>query len=118
MSVDYENDVVLVTCANGKQAAHLIPFLLPKWKHLRLAVKSESSRQELLKKHTSKPLKASVEVVQADLTQPDDCKRICEGVTSVFHIGPSFHPRETDIGYLFLSPTRPTKTKHHFTATT
>lgn len=103
MPVDYENDVILLTCANGKQCNQLIPFLLPKWKHLRLAVSSDSSRQQLLQKYADKS-KARIEVVLADLAQPDDCKRILEGVTAVYHIGPPFHPRETEIGSVVPPP--------------
>lgn len=98
MPISYENDIVLLTCANGKQCNQLIPFLLPKWKHLRLAVTSDSSRQQLLEKYGKKS-KAHIEVVLADLAQAQDCKRILEGVAAVYHIGPSFHPKETEIGY-------------------
>lgn len=97
MPVDYEKNIILLTCANGKQCNQLIPLLLPKWKHLRLAVSSDSSRQQLLKNYAGKS-KAHIEVVLADLAQPDDCKRILEGVTAVYHVGPPFHPRETEIG--------------------
>jgi uncharacterized protein YbjT (DUF2867 family) len=39
------------------------------------------------------------EVVAADLSQPSDCSRILKDATVVYHIGPSFHPHETEIGY-------------------
>ena len=106
MTVDFSNDIVLLTSANGNQCGHLIPFLLPKWKHLRLAVKSESSRQALLEKYGptwQSDLKSNVDVVLADLAQPDDCYRIMEGVTAVYHVGPAFHPRETEIGSVIFS---------------
>ena len=102
MPVDYQNDLILLTSASGRQCSHLIPFLLPKWKHLRLAVKSESSRQALLKKYGptwQSDLESNVEVVLADLAQPADCGRICEGATAIYHVGPAFHPRETEMGY-------------------
>lgn len=97
MPIDYENDIILLTCANGKQCNQLIQFLLPKWKHLRLAVSSDSSRQQLLENYANKS-RAHIEVVLADLAQINDCKRILEGVTALYHVGPSFHPRETEIG--------------------
>ncbi|MCJ1457751.1 hypothetical protein MMC28_008120 [Mycoblastus sanguinarius] len=102
MPVDFATDLLLLTCANGKQCQHLIPFLLPKWKSLRLVVNSESSRQKLLENYASNS-KSNIEVVQADLAQPDDCKRILEGVRAVFHVGPAFHPRETEIGSNMIS---------------
>ena len=110
MTVDFSNDVILLTCANGKQCSHLIPFLLPKWKHLRLAVKSESSRQALEKKYGptwQSDLKSNIDVVLADLAQPDDCYWIMEGVTAVYHVGPGFHPRETEIGSVIPYPQHP-----------
>ncbi|KAL2046572.1 hypothetical protein ABVK25_011757 [Lepraria finkii] len=64
---------------------------------------SESSRQTLLKKYGPRwqsNLVSHVEAISADLAQPDDCKRICEGVMAVYHVGPGFHPRETKIGYV------------------
>ena len=97
MPIDYEKDIILLTSADGKQCNQLIPFLLPKWKHLRLAARSDSSRQQLLEKYADKS-KAHIDIVLADLAQPDDCKRILAGVTAVYHIGPSFHPRETEMG--------------------
>lgn len=97
MPIDHGNDIILLTCANGAQFNQLIPFLLPKRKHLRLAVSNDSSRQQLLEKYAGKS-KAQIEVVLADLTQPDDCKRILEGITAVYHVKPTFYPRETKIG--------------------
>lgn len=38
----------------------------------------------------------------ADLYNPTDCHRIMTGVTTVLHIGPSFHPHETEIGYFMI----------------
>lgn len=97
MPIDHGNDIILLTCANGKPCNQLIPFLLPKRKRLRLAVSNDSSRQQLLEKYAGES-KAQIEVVLADLTQPDDCKRILEGITAVYHVKPTFHPRETKIG--------------------
>lgn len=42
---------------------------------------------------------AKIEVIRADLTQPADCARLVADVTTIYRVGPSFHPRETDIGY-------------------
>ena len=110
MTVNFSDDIILLTCANGKQCGHLIPFLLPKWKHLRLAVKSESSRQALHKKYGptwQSDMKTNIDIVLADLAQPDDCYRIMEGVRAVYHVGPRFHPRETEIGSVIFYPTHP-----------
>ena len=93
MTVDYAQDVILVTCASGKQAGFLLPFLVAKWKNLRLMVSSEASRQKLEQAYPK------AEVIQADLTEPKDCRNIMNGVTAVYHIGPPLHPHETEIGY-------------------
>lgn len=111
MPIDYEKDFILLTSANGKQCNQLIPFLLPKWKHLRLAARSDTSRQQLLEKYADKS-KAHIDIVLADLAQPDDCKRILAGVTAVYHIGPSFHPRETEIGYNMIESALANNIKH------
>lgn len=42
------------------------------------------------------------EVVRADITLTVDIQRILKGVTAVLHIGPSFHPREPEIGFLMI----------------
>lgn len=112
MPANFSHDTLLVTCASGRQASHLIPHLLPNWKHFRLAVRSESSRQSLLKQYTSKPLASAIEVVQADLAQSSDCARILEGMTAVFHVGPPFHARETEIGYNMIDAAVASSVQH------
>jgi len=82
----------VVTCASGKQATHILPHLdghMP----LRLVANSQKSIDRL---RAERP---RVEVVQADLAQPDECRRVLAGAAGVLHIGPSFHAHETEIGY-------------------
>lgn len=93
MPVDHSNDLLLVTCASGKQAGHLLPHLVAKWKRLRLVVHSSSSQQRLKENYPN------AEVIKADLAEPHEASLLFRGVTAVYHIGPSFHPRETQIGY-------------------
>ena len=100
MSVDFENDIILLTCASGKQCSQLIPLLYNKWQNLRLAVNSTSS-EELLK--TTYP---NATVVRADMSRPDDARRILSGVTAVLYIGPSLHGHETEIGYTMIDAAR------------
>lgn len=100
MSVDFKNDVLLLTCASGKQCSRLIPLLYNKWKHLRLAVNTTSS-EELLK--TKYP---NATVVRADMSRIDDAQRILSGVTTVLYIGPSLHSHETEIGYTMIDAAR------------
>lgn len=93
MSVDYSNDLLLVTCASGRQAGHLLPRLVAKWKQLRLVVNSSSSQQRLKENYPN------AEVIKADLADRNEAALLFRGVTAVYHIGPTFHPRETQIGY-------------------
>jgi uncharacterized protein YbjT (DUF2867 family) len=100
MSVDFENDIVLLTCASGKQCSRLIPLLYKKWKHLRLAVNSAASAQRLERGYPN------ATVVQADMGKADDARRILSGVTAVLYIGPSVHSHETEIGYTMIDASR------------
>ncbi|KAL2006582.1 hypothetical protein VTN00DRAFT_9250 [Thermoascus crustaceus] len=90
--------------ASGKQCSHLIPLLLQPhlgFKRLRLAVNSATSEARLKTQYHRHHQNSNVEieVIRADLTQPADCARLVAGVTTIYHVGPSVHPRETDIGY-------------------
>lgn len=96
MSVDHEKDLVLITCASGKQATHLIPLLYGKWQRLRLAVNSPASEERLKKQWPN------AEVTRADFASAADCRRIMAGVTTALHIGPSFHPHEKEMGYFMI----------------
>ncbi|KAJ5784224.1 uncharacterized protein N7503_009436 [Penicillium pulvis] len=100
MSVDFENDVILLTCASGKQCSQLIPLLYNKWQKLRLAVNSASSEERL---KTTYP---NATVVRADMARPDDAKRILSGVTAVLYIGPSLHSHESEVGYTMIDAAR------------
>lgn len=96
MSVSHENDLLLLTCASGKQASRLIPLLHGKWRRLRLVVNSGPSEDRLKKQWPN------TEVIRADLEKSQDCRRIMVDVTTVFHIGPTLHPHETEIGYFMI----------------
>lgn len=85
-------DLVVITCASGKQCAHLIPRLYPKY-GLRLVVNSESSLNRLKSNYPN------AEVIQADLTEPSLCRKLLVDARKIYHVGPSLHPHETEIGY-------------------
>ncbi|MCJ1351918.1 MAG: hypothetical protein MMC33_001902 [Icmadophila ericetorum] len=96
MAVDYENDLVLLTAAGGKQVAHILHFISGKWKRIRLVVNGKESQKRLSESYPQ------AEVMRADLTLPQDCKRALAGVTTIFHTGPSFHPHETALSYMVI----------------
>ena len=91
MSVDFENDLLLITCASGKQCSHLLPIISRRFKRLRLQVNSQTSLDRLRLQYPS------AEVIQADLGDPHAVSRLVSGVTALYLVGPSLHPRETDV---------------------
>lgn len=95
MPADPQNDLLLITCASGKQASALLP-LLSGWKRIRLAVNSDSSKERVSKQYPH------AEVIQTDLYSPTNTAALMKDVTTVVHIGPSYHPHETEIGYMMI----------------
>jgi uncharacterized protein YbjT (DUF2867 family) len=93
---NHQNELILITCASGKQSSALIPHLLQDYPNIRLQCHSSSSATSLSSKYPS------AEVVQADLANSDDCIRILENVTSCFLVLPPFHPHETNLGTNFI----------------
>lgn len=113
MPVDHENDLLLITCASGKQAAHLIPKLQTQWKRLRLQAFSQASVNRLKEQYPE------AEVLQADMNHPDSATRLLDGITAIWHVGPSFHRHETQIGYTMIDAAvtasrKPGSTFRHF----
>lgn len=95
MPADPNNDLLLLTCASGKQITTLLP-LLSEWKRVRLAVKSAPSKERLQKQYPH------AEVIQTDLYSPSNTANLLKDVNVVIHIGPSYHPHETEIGYMMI----------------
>ena len=93
MTVDFENDLLLITAASGKQASALLQNVSNKWKRLRLNVSSAASKEKLEKQYPN------AEVIQSDISDSHACKKLLEGVTACFLITPGFHPHETQCGY-------------------
>jgi uncharacterized protein YbjT (DUF2867 family) len=54
------------------------------------------------------------EIVIADLTETSEASRALEGATVVYHIGPPFHPRETEIGINMIDTAVASKNCKHF----
>lgn len=106
MPVNFETDAVVITSAGGKQCAHLLPLLSKQWKRLRLVVKSESSAKRLSSDYPD------AEVHTADLADLPQLPRILQGAKAVYHIGPSFHPHETEIGYNMIEAAKSAGVEH------
>ena len=97
MAVSFKEDLVLVTGASGKQCGHLLPHLVAKFKRLRLVVQSEKSKDRLVKQYPD------AEVLQMDMADQRHTARILKGVTSLYHVGPTFHFQELEIGYNMIN---------------
>ncbi len=106
MAPNFEKDLLVVTSASGMQSAKLLTLLSKKWQHLRLIVHSASSQKRLQESYPD------AEVLTADLTEPSQCLSVVSGASSIFHIGPPFHPHETLIGQNMIDAS-----VHNFLAT-
>lgn len=87
------SELLVITCPGGRQCAHLIPLLYNKgkWK-LRLAAHCQSSHEKLQSQYPD------AEVARVDLTSLRDCQALLAGATAAYHVGPSFHTRESEMG--------------------
>ena len=89
-----ERELITIIAASGKQASHLLPHLAKDSRFkLRLVVNSHKSAERMASAYPD------AETIRADLTQPNDCKELMRGTTTVYHVGPPMHAHETQIGY-------------------
>ena len=87
-------ELIVITCASGKQCTHLIPHLYSNPSYgLRLVVHSMQSKARLSSNFPT------AEVVTANMCEPADCRSVLAGATAVYHVGPAFHHHETALGY-------------------
>ncbi|KAK4184775.1 hypothetical protein QBC35DRAFT_39561 [Podospora australis] len=112
MPADPSAETLLFTIGAGKQTVALLPVLIPKWKKIRLGIRSDKSLSRL---QTSFP---ATEIIKTDLDNPNSVNRLIQGVSVVFHFGPSFHTRESDLGLCVIDAaaainrTNPVTIKH------
>lgn len=105
-------DLIVITCASGQQASHLIPHLRSDYS-LRLVVHTQKSHDRLSQQYPD------AEIIQADIAEPAQCVPLLHGATVAYHIGPTLHPHETEIGYYMIDAavkeaSRPGNTFAHF----
>jgi uncharacterized protein YbjT (DUF2867 family) len=87
---------VLVTSGNGNQARSVVPRLVAGGFRVRAM------------RHTDRPglgpadLGAQ-EVVIGDAADADDAFNAMQGVHAVYHVGPTFHPREHEMGFNMIA---------------
>ncbi|PVH68016.1 putative nucleoside-diphosphate-sugar epimerase [Cadophora sp. DSE1049] len=87
-------ELIVLTCASGKQCSQIIPLLYPQSSlfKLRLVVHSPSSLARLQEQYPE------AEVLQANLDDPHDCAKITDGASVLYYVSPTFQPHETQFG--------------------
>lgn len=83
---------VLVTAGNGNQARSVIPRLAKagfRVRAMRRVDRPPPGPKEL----------GAAEVVVGDACSAEDAFRAMQGVHAVYHVGPSFHPKEREMGF-------------------
>ena len=83
--------MILVTSAAGNQGRHLIPKLLQSGLEVRACVRSESSAGNLRTAGVT-------QVLVGDLGDPRIQVDAVRGVDTVYHVGPTAHPLEREMG--------------------
>ena len=96
--------MILVTAAYGNQGQRLIPMLARAGKHVR-ALRASADLDAL------KRLGAA-EAIQGDASDPAVLARAMEGVETVYHICPSLHPREDEMGIAVVEAAEKAGVKH------
>jgi uncharacterized protein YbjT (DUF2867 family) len=87
-------DILVVTSPSGHIGNYLLPVLYKQGTfQLRLAAHSQASVTKL------KAAYPNAEVRASDITLLDECRKLLDGATSVFHVGPSFHSQEKEMGF-------------------
>ncbi|KIW90510.1 uncharacterized protein Z519_09157 [Cladophialophora bantiana CBS 173.52] len=100
-------EIVVLTCASGKQCTQIIPSLYeqPQKYRLRLVVHSQKSFEKLEKQYPG------AEVLQADLNVPDDCARLVDGATTIYYVSPTFQPQEQHFAFNVIDAAMAEKAK-------
>jgi uncharacterized protein YbjT (DUF2867 family) len=97
--------MILVTAANGNQGKLLVPKLLAAGGALRACVRSDSSAQALR-------VAGVADVLVGDIADPEMLARAMHGVDKVYHVGPTLHPKERDLGFAAVDAARAAGVKH------
>ncbi|MBB5577331.1 MULTISPECIES: SDR family oxidoreductase [Rhizobium] len=97
--------MLLLTAANGNQGKLLLPRLLKDGFNVRACTRSESSADAIRALGVK-------EVIVGDIAEPDILERAVEGVSRVYHIGPSAHPREREMGLRMVDAARQAGVRH------
>jgi uncharacterized protein YbjT (DUF2867 family) len=97
--------LILVTAAHGNQGRLLLPKLLATGARVRACVRTEASADALRDKGIT-------DVVVGDVSDPATAAAAVEGVSQVYHVGPTIHPRERDMGFALIDAARMARVEH------
>lgn len=97
--------MILVTAANGNQGKLLVPRLLAAGCAVRACVQFEPSADRLRALGVD-------DVLVGDITAPGAIERAMAGVRAVYHVGPTVHPRERDMGFAMVDAARAAGVDH------
>ena len=96
--------MILVTSAYGNNGRRLIPILAAKGLDVRAL--NLSDKTEELKKLGAE------EVIVGNALDPVILDIAMDGIKSVFHVGPSFHPRESEMGIAVIDAASHAEVEH------
>lgn len=97
--------MILVTAAYGNQGKLLVPKLVAAGLEVRAAVQSERSADRLRAAGVH-------DVVVGDLSEPAVLRQAIRGVQKVYHVGPTLHPRERQMGLAVIDAARTEGVEH------
>jgi uncharacterized protein YbjT (DUF2867 family) len=97
--------MILVTAANGNQGRLLVPKLVAAGHAVRACVQTEASAERVR-------ALGALEVVVGDISRPEVMARALGGVRKVYHVGPTLHPREREMGLAIVDGARAAGVEH------
>jgi uncharacterized protein YbjT (DUF2867 family) len=97
--------MILVTAGFGNQGKLLVPKLLAAGQPVRACVQSTASAESLRAFGVQ-------DVVVGDISEPTTMTRAVQGVDKIYHVGPTVHPRERDIGFAIVDAARAEGVQH------
>jgi len=97
--------MILVTAANGNQGKLLVRRLLAANHVLRACVRSDTSAQILRDAGVT-------DVIVGDITDQKKLASAMDGVEKVYHVGPTLHPKEREMGFAAIDAARAAGVKH------
>ena len=97
--------MILVTAANGNQGRLLVPKLLADGLSVRGCVRTDASAARLRSVGVT-------DVVVGDLSDPAVAAAAVAGAAKVYHVGPTIHPREREMGFVLVDAARAEGVEH------